>query len=62
MEVPSYSNPNPNIEVLNIEKFNDKYVVYNSSKKVYEFKGALNKTWDRICQDMLIRILQLEVG
>lgn len=51
MEIPSYPNPNPNIKVLNIKDFNEKHVVYNSNKKVYEFKGALNKTWDRICQN-----------
>lgn len=51
MEIPSYPNPNPNIDVLNIKDFNEKHVVYNVSKKVYEFKGALNKTWDRICQN-----------
>ena len=51
MEIPSYSNPNPNIEVLNIEDFNDKYVKYNAKKDAYTFTGSLNTSWDRICQD-----------
>ena len=51
MEIPSYSNPNPNIEVLNIKDFNEKYVKYNAKKDAYAFTGKLNKTWDLICQD-----------
>ena len=51
MEIPSYSNPNPNIEVLNIKDFNDKYVEYNAKKDAYTFKGSLNTSWDRICQN-----------
>ena len=51
MEIPSYSNPNPNIEVLNIKDFNDKYVEYNAKKNAYTFKGSLNTSWDRICQN-----------
>ena len=51
MEIPSYSNPNPNIEVLNIKDFNDKYVEYNAKKNAYTFKGSLNTSWNRICQN-----------
>lgn len=51
MEIPSYSNPNPNINVLNIKDFNDQYVEYNAKKDAYTFTGSLNTSWDRICQN-----------